>query len=72
MNFITTYYPDSNEKIERVNQIIEDFLRIYVMDNPSSCEDYLHLVEFSYNNGFHSSLNMSPLEALYEIKCNML
>ena len=31
--------------------------------------DYLHLVEFSYNNGHQSSLGMSPYEALYGRRC---
>jgi hypothetical protein len=45
-------------------------LRMYVMDKPSRREDYLHLVEFSYNNGHQESLNMSPFKALYGRKCN--
>ena len=45
-------------------------LRMYVMDKPSRWEDYLHLVEFAYNNGYHASLKMSPFEALYGRKCN--
>ena len=28
-------------------------------------EDYLHLVDFSYNNGQQASLGTSPYEALY-------
>jgi hypothetical protein len=40
-------------------------LRMYVMDKPSRWEDYLHLVEFSYNNGNQASLKISPFEALY-------
>jgi hypothetical protein len=43
---------------------------MYVMDKPSKWEDYLHLVEFSYNNGYQASLKMSPFEALYGRKCN--
>jgi hypothetical protein len=43
---------------------------MYVMDKPLKWEDYLHLVEFAYNNGYQASLNMSPFEALYVIKCN--
>jgi hypothetical protein len=50
--------------------VIEDMLRMYVMDKPSKWEDYLHLVEFSYNNGYQTSLKMSPFEALYGRKCN--
>jgi hypothetical protein len=65
LHFSTTYHPESDGKTERVNQVIEDMLRMYVMDKPSKWEDYLHLVEFSYNNGYQASLKMSPFEALY-------
>jgi hypothetical protein len=68
LNFSTTYHPDSDGKIERVNQVIEDILRMYVMEKSSKWEDYLHLVEFSYNNGYQASLNMSSFEALYRRK----
>jgi hypothetical protein len=70
LNFSTTYHPESDGQTERVNQVIEDMLRMYVMDKPSKWEDYLHLVEFSYNNGYQTSLKMSPFEALYGRKCN--
>jgi hypothetical protein len=65
MNFNTTYHPDSDGKTERVNQVLEDILRMYVMDKPSKWEEYLHLVEFSYNNGYQPSLKMSPLNHLW-------
>ena len=35
LNFITTYHPESDGKTERVNQVIEDMLKMYVMDKPS-------------------------------------
>ncbi len=72
LNLSTTYDPQTNGKNEIVNQVIEDMLRMYVMDQPSKWEDYLYLVEFSYNNGYHTSLNMSPFEALYGRMCNIL
>jgi hypothetical protein len=50
--------------------VIEDMLRMYVIDKPSKWEDYLHLVEFSYNNVYQASLKMSPFEALYGRKFN--
>jgi hypothetical protein len=65
LNFSTAYHPESNGQTERVNRVIEDMLRMYMMDKPARWEDYLHLVEFSYNNGYHASLKMSPFEALY-------
>jgi hypothetical protein len=40
------------------------------MDQPSKWEDYTHLVEFSYNNGYQASLKMNPFESLYGRKCN--
>ena len=49
--------------------MIEDMLRMYVMDQPSKWENYLYLVEFAYNNGYHASLKMSPFEAFYERRC---
>jgi hypothetical protein len=45
-------------------------LRMYVIDQPSKWEDYIHLVEFSYNNGYQASLKMRSLESLYGRKCN--
>jgi hypothetical protein len=35
LNFSTTYHPETDGKTERVNQVIEDMLRMYVMDKPS-------------------------------------
>jgi hypothetical protein len=72
LNFSTTYHPESDGQTERVNRVIEDILGMYVMDKPSRWEDYLHLVEFAYNNGYHASLQMSPIEAIYGRKCNTL
>jgi hypothetical protein len=71
LNFSTTYHLESDGQTERVNQVIGDMLRMYVMDKPSKWEDYLHLVDFSYNNGYQASLKMSPFEALYGRKCNI-
>jgi hypothetical protein len=72
LNFSTTYHPKSDGQKESVNRVIEDMLRMYVMNKPSRWEDYLYLVEFAYNNGYHASLKMSPFETLYGRKCNTL
>ena len=55
---------------ERVNQVLEDMLRMYVRDYPKKWEDYLHLVEFAYNNHYQASAKLSPFEILYARKCN--
>ncbi|GJX48241.1 hypothetical protein Tco_0273431 [Tanacetum coccineum] len=43
--------------------------RAYVMDFEGSWDVYLPLVEFSYNNSYHSSVRCAPFEALYGRKC---
>jgi hypothetical protein len=52
--------------------VIEDILKMYVIDKPLKWEYYLHLVEFTYNNGYQASLKMSPFESLYGRRCNTL
>ena len=69
LNFSTAYHPQTDGQIERVNQVLEDMLHMYVMDKPTKWEDYLHLVEFAYNNGQQASLGMSLYEALYGRRC---
>ena len=69
LNFSTAYHPQTDGKIERVNQVLEDMLRMYVMDKPTKWEDYLHLLEFAYNNGQQASLGMSSYEYLYGRRC---
>ena len=49
--------------------MLEDMLQRYVMDKPFKWEEYLHLVDFAYNNGQQSSLGMIPFEALYGRRC---
>jgi hypothetical protein len=69
--FSTTYHPQTNGQTERVNQVLEDMLRMHVMHQPKKWEDYLPLVEFAYNNGYQESLKIIPFEALYGRKCNI-
>eukprot|EP00253_Pinus_taeda_P006607 PITA_06607 len=69
LSFSTAYHPQTDGQTERVNQVLEDMLRSYVMQQPTRWEEYLHLVEFPYNNGYHSSLKMSPFKVLYGRKC---
>ena len=44
-------------------------LRAYVIDFKGSWDDHLPLIEFSYNNSYHSSIGMKPFEALYRRRC---
>jgi hypothetical protein len=69
LNLSTTYHPETDGQTERLNQVMEDMLRMYAMDNQTQWEKYLPLVEFAYNNSFHSSIGMSPYEDLYGRPC---
>ncbi|GJR21439.1 putative reverse transcriptase domain-containing protein [Tanacetum coccineum] len=44
-------------------------LRACVLDFEGSWDVHLPLVEFSYNNSYHSSVRCAPFEALYSKKC---
>ncbi|KAH9293928.1 hypothetical protein KI387_040867, partial [Taxus chinensis] len=69
LNFSSAYHPEMDGQTERVNQVLEDMLRMYCMDQQYKWEEYLPLVEFAYNNTYHASLKMAPFEALRGRKC---
>ncbi|GJT75710.1 putative reverse transcriptase domain-containing protein [Tanacetum coccineum] len=51
---------------------MEDMLRACVIDFGKSWDRHLPLVEFSYNNSYHTSIKAAPFEALYGRKCRSL
>ena len=44
-------------------------LRACTLDLKGNWDDYLPLVEFSYNNSFQASIGMTPFQGLYGRKC---
>ena len=70
LNFSTSFHPQMDGYTERVNQILEYMLRMYVREQPGKWEDYLHLVEFTYNNHYQASTKYRPFEILYGRKYN--
>ncbi|KAM2129058.1 hypothetical protein ACFX1R_008778 [Malus domestica] len=67
--YSTAYHPQTDGQSERTIQTLEDMLRSSVLQFGDSCHDPLDLMEFAYNNSFHSSIGMSPFEALYGRAC---
>ncbi|KAI3759455.1 hypothetical protein L6452_07295 [Arctium lappa] len=65
----TTYHPQTDGQSERTIQTLEDMLRACVIDFKGSWETHLPLIEFSYNNSYHASIQAAPFEALYGRKC---
>ncbi|XP_070057253.1 uncharacterized protein, partial [Nicotiana tomentosiformis] len=55
---------------ERTIQTLEDMLRACVLDFKGNWDDHLALIEFAYNNSYHSSIKMALYEALYGRRCS--
>ncbi|KAJ9557756.1 hypothetical protein OSB04_012370 [Centaurea solstitialis] len=65
----TAYHPQTDGQSERTIQTLEDMLRACILEFGGTWDIHLPLVEFSYNNSYHSSIKMAPFEALYRRKC---
>ncbi|GJT99306.1 putative reverse transcriptase domain, ribonuclease H-like domain, aspartic peptidase domain protein [Tanacetum coccineum] len=65
----TAYHPETDGQSERIIQTLEDMLRACVIDFGKGWDKHLQLIEFSYNNNYHASINAAPFKALYGQKC---
>ncbi|GJR63925.1 putative reverse transcriptase domain-containing protein [Tanacetum coccineum] len=65
----TAYHPQIDGQSERTIQTLEDMLRACVIDFGKCWDRHLPLVDFSYNNSYHTSIKAAPFEALYGQKC---
>ncbi|GKC69551.1 putative reverse transcriptase domain-containing protein, partial [Tanacetum coccineum] len=69
LDMSTAYHPETDGQCERTIQTLEDMLRACVLDFGNIWDRHLPLVEFSYNNSYHTSIKAAPYEALYGRKC---
>ncbi|GJY38420.1 putative reverse transcriptase domain-containing protein [Tanacetum coccineum] len=69
LDMSTAYHPQTDGQSERIIQTLEDMLRACVIDFGKGWDRHLPLVEFSYNNNYHTSIKVAPFEALYGHKC---
>ncbi|GJU51433.1 putative reverse transcriptase domain-containing protein [Tanacetum coccineum] len=69
LDMSTTYHPETDGQSERTIQTLEDMLRACVIDFEKGWDRHLPLIEFSYNNSYHTSIKAAPFEALYGRKC---
>ncbi|WMV18820.1 hypothetical protein MTR67_012205 [Solanum verrucosum] len=58
----TAFHPQTDGQAERTIQTLEDMLRACVIDFKGNWDYHLPLIEFSYNNSYHSSIAMAPFE----------
>ena len=72
LDMSTAYHPQTDGQSERTIQTLEDMLRACVIDFGKVWDTHLPLVEFSYNNSYHTSIKAAPFEALYGRKCRSL
>jgi hypothetical protein len=69
LNLSTAYHPQTDGQSKRTIQILEDMLRMCVLDFKGKWIQYLPLIEFAYNNSLQVTIGMAPYEALYGCKC---
>jgi len=61
----TAFYPQTDEQTERVNQELEQYLRMFINHRQEQWPEWLGTAEFVYNNKAHSSTRTSPFKANY-------
>ena len=64
----TAFHPQTDGQAESTIQTLEYILRASIIDFKGSRDRQLPLVEFAYNNSFHSPIYMAPYEALYGMR----
>ncbi|CAG7885533.1 unnamed protein product [Brassica rapa] len=69
LHMSTVFHPETDGQTERTIRTLEDLLRLCILDWNGPWDKFLPLIEFSYNNSYHSSIGMSPYEALYGRPC---
>ncbi|GKA26367.1 putative reverse transcriptase domain-containing protein [Tanacetum coccineum] len=70
LDMSTAYHPQTDGQSERTIQTLEDMLRACIMDFGKGWDIHLSLIEFSYNNSYHTSIKAAPFEVLYGRKCH--
>jgi len=62
-NLSTAYHPETDGQTERLNQSLEQYIRLYVNYQQDNWKSLLPLCEFAYNNTPHSATQVSPFFA---------
>jgi len=59
------YHPQMDGQTERINQELEQYLRVFIDHRQEQWPDWLETTEFAYNNKIHSATKISPFKANY-------
>ena len=63
LHFTSGYHPEANGQTERVNQTLEQYLRVYCNYQQDNWSELLPLAEFAYNNAPNATTGISPFFA---------
>ncbi|GJU95864.1 putative reverse transcriptase domain-containing protein, partial [Tanacetum coccineum] len=69
LDMSTAYHPQTDGQSKRTIQTLEDMLRACVIDFGNGWDRHLPLIEFLYNNNYHTSIKAASFAALYGQKC---
>ena len=56
----SSYHPQTDGQTERVNRVLEEFLRHYVSPEQNDWDRLLPMAEFAVNNAWHESVQNTP------------
>ena len=62
---LTVFHPQTDGQMERVNQELEQYLRMFIDHKQEQWPEWLGTAEFAYNNKAYSSTWMSPFKVNY-------
>ena len=65
------YHPQIYEWIERINQELEQYLRMYINHKQSNWSEWLAIAEFTFNNKIYTSTKSSLLKINYRRELRM-
>ena len=61
----SAFHPQTDGQTERVNQVLEQYLRCTINYQQDDWTEYLPFAEFAYNNTLHASTQQTPFFANY-------
>ena len=62
---LTVFHPQTDGQTEKVNQELEQYLRMFIDHRQEQWPDWLGTAEFAYNNKVHSSTKTLPFRVNY-------
>lgn len=70
----TAFHPQTDGQVERLNAVLEDYLRHFVCEKQDDWSRWLPLAEFANNNSISNSTGFSPFFACagFHPRCNSL